>query len=177
MIISNSTNYKHFVSNENSGTIKNIAQGFFQTIISEFLSEKGLSNNDNSLTLCSDLNKPSSAQNCAIGKEKTEDDTENANNKNTENVEEAKDIFTICFECANKEECEHYQKMINGDNSVKGNAVFSPINTSKSFHKNDVALQEQLLQEQLYKLTGSSIVYNYNIICPDLDTKTKREKR
>lgn len=172
MIINNLANYKYFVSNENSRTIKNKAQSFSQILISDFLAKKELSNNDNSLTLCYDLNRLSSTQNCAIGKEKNEDATQNTNDKITENVEEAKDIFTICFECENKEECEHYQKMINGDESVKGNAVFSPIKTSKSFHKNKVTEQEQL-----YKLTSSSIIYNYNILCPDIDTKTKKEKR
>lgn len=177
MVINNLANYNLFLSNENSRAINNKTPMFFQNALSDIVSKKELASNDNSLTLYSDFDKPPSSQNCAIDKEKTEEAAQNENDKIEENEEEAKDIFTICFECENKEECEHYQKMINGDESVKGNAVFSPIKTSKSFHKNEVTLQKQLLQEQLYKLTGSSIIYNYNIICPDMDTKAKIEKR
>ena len=177
MIINNLTNYNLFVSNENIRAANNKMPMFFQNALSYILSRKELASNDNSLTLYSDFNKLPSSQNCAIDKEKTEEATQNKNDKIAENEEEAKDIFTICFECENKEECEHYQKMINGDESVKGNAVFSPMKTSKSFHKNEVTLQEQLLQEQLYKLIGSSIIYNYNIIFTVIYTKAKREKR
>lgn len=36
MIINNLANYKYFVSNENSRTIKNKAQSFSQILISDF---------------------------------------------------------------------------------------------------------------------------------------------
>ncbi len=168
MIISNLTNYKPFVSNENSRATNNITPVLFQNALSDIVSKKELASNDNTLALCTDFNKFPPSQSCAMGKEKTENATQNENNEIAENEEKAKDIFTICFECENKEECEHYQKMINGDENVEGNAIFLPKKTSKFFHKNEV-----ILQEQLYKFTGSSIIYNYNIICPDIDTKQK----
>ncbi len=142
MIVNNFINYNRFASNKIIGANYKTSV-YFQNTLSEFFSNELLSN-DNSFTLYSDLNNQLlSSQNCAICKEKIEDATQSVNDEITENIEEAKDIFTICFECANKEECEHYQKMINGDESVQGNAVFSPIRTSKSFHKNEVTMQEQ----------------------------------
>ena len=177
MIINNPINYNIFVNITNIRAADNKPQMLFQNELSSILSGKESASNDNSSTLQSDLNNFPLPQNCAIDKERTEEADQNKNDTIAEDEEKAKDMFTICFECANKEECEHYQKMINGDESVKGNAVFSPIKTSRAFHKNEVTFQNQLLPEELYKSTVSSIIYNYNIICPDIYIKARREKR
>lgn len=173
MIISNSVNYNRFVSNESGRAVSDMAQAFFQNVLSGIASENEPAGNENSLASYFEPNKPPSSQNCVIDKEKAEARTEN--DKITETEEQAKDIFTICFECEDKEECEHYRKMIEGSGALEENAVFLPKISNKAFRMNKK--NETLLQEQLYKLTGSSIIYNYSIICPDIDTRTKREKR
>lgn len=132
---------------------------FFKNTLNDILLGKELVSKDYSLATCSNFDSPTSSQNCSINKEKI-----------TEN-EEAKDIFAICYECEDREECEHYQKMIEGNSDTEKNVIFLPSKTNKPFHKS-----ETLLQKELYKPLGSSIIYNYNIVCSDIDIKNKRKK-
>lgn len=160
MIISNHVNNKHFVSNEKMRTINNETLIFFQNELSDIMSKKELASNDNPLALYSDMLL--SLQNCKINNEKVDKAIQSRNNEITEDDEKIKSSFEICLECDHKDECENYKKMIEDNESMEEN-------TEK--------LNKIFLQEQLYKLTGSSFIYNYNIICPDMNIKTKREKR
>ncbi len=162
MIISNSTNYKPLVSNENGRDTYNKTPELFQNALSDIVSKKELESNDNSLVLYTDFDVLPSSQNCEIDNKKIDEAAQNRADEITEENEKTKSSYEICCECDHKDECENYRKMIEDKKSLEENAK---------------KLNENFLQEQLYKLNGKSIIYNYNIVCLDINYKTKREKK
>ena len=78
------------------------------------------------------------------------------------------DFFDHCLECEDKENCKHYLAMTGASEEEIEKA---DIIIKSPFDKyNDMA------HGQLSRALKTSIIYNYNIICPEIEKKTKRDK-
>ena len=78
------------------------------------------------------------------------------------------DLFEHCLECEDRENCRHYLAMTGASEEEIAKAdiiIKSPYDKYKD-----------LAHEQLSRSLRTSIIYNYNIICPETEKKPKRDK-
>lgn len=132
------------------------------------------SDDDNLLMDNADLSEIPASCNCELCK--TDDSV--SQDENDENVETEEagsdiifDIFEYCYECEDRENCAHYLGMTGADEEEIENAILKSKNSNNAFSK-----VGNIVQEQLYSSIKSSILYNYNIICPEIEKKPKRDK-
>ena len=157
-------------------TNKNMTSGItfskqFDTIINA--ERYKISGDDNLLMNDADLSELPTLPDCEISKAITDDST--SQNENDEAVEAESDIifdmFEHCYECEDRENCAHYLGMTGADEEEIENAILKSNISNNAFNK-----VGNIVQEQLYSSIKSSILYNYNIICPDIEKKPKRDK-
>ena len=78
------------------------------------------------------------------------------------------DHFEACLECEDRENCKHYLGMTG--------ASEEEIEKADIIIKTPFDKYKDIAHEQLSRSLRTSIIYNYNLICPEIEKKPKRDK-
>lgn len=100
--------------------------------------------------------------------EASQDEAEEAAEAGDDIIFDLFDHFEACLECEDREHCKHYLGMTGASEEEIAKAdiiVKSPYDKYKD-----------TVHEQLSRSLRTSIIYNYNIICPEIEKKPKRDK-
>lgn len=129
------------------------------------------SDDDNLLMDNADLSEIPASCNCELCK--TDDSvSQDENDKNVETEEAGSDIifdiFEYCYECEDREHCKHYLGMTG--------ASEEEIEKADIIIKTPFDKYKDIAHEQLSRSLRTSIIYNYNLICPEIEKKPKRDK-
>lgn len=145
----------------------NVDESSFYKELTDIMSERS----DSSLMEDTDLNELPTL----CGREVTETDDNTSQDEDSETEEVSDDIifdifdhFEACLECEDRENCKHYLGMTGASEEEIKKAdiiIKSPFDKYKDF-----------AYEQLSRSLMTSIIYNYNIICPEIEKKPKRDK-
>ena len=153
-----------FSSGQGGTVLNNTDAASFYRELNDIMSERS-SDSGSLLMDNADLSKLA-----PCGREGTEASEDASQDEETEEAGDdiIFDMFEYCYECEDRENCAHYLGMTGASEEEIEKAdiiVKSPFDKYK-----DIA------HEQLSRSLRTSILYNYNIICPEIDKKTKRDK-